>query len=527
MDKLKNKSQATDWLRGIASLFKSVSDTISSWRIGYQAGLVVSEDSVRLCLIRRLLFKNFIIDNAIYPLNPDETGDWGNRIESATDILAGYFKDRKLKNVPINIGLMGEDISFRRMYLPNMPAKELTAAIMWEAEKLFPFDLDRCSVDYRVVDRSVRNGIDQIGINIIAAKGEIIDNIYDRFGSAGLRVGQIGFLPSFLSSLLPTDLSEAETHNLVLYLNDEQSMAVFIQDGLLEFFQQFVTRPLISSESEMTVANQDAITAELTSFIDLYNGQSAGNFVKAIMVCGKYAADRNLLKYISENTGLPCRSSLEMEAGPSILNGVDENQVSEYLDVILVGLAATRVQPLAPPALKKIREKRLKLVRVGLVTVLALMIAGYAQIQLYRTQLYKKIELESKREMVRSFERSPGYHGYLNLVGKLNRSKAYLTQAQNRRESHYHVLLKELSLSLPDHIDLTSVSLEEEQGKYVLQINGNVRVTGFSPEIILADYIEVLGASPFFDNVAVASHNKKREQDHFDLMFQLKMDARV
>ncbi len=524
---MNNKLRPAEWLRRIAARIKSVSVALSAWRIGYQAGLVVSENSVRLCLIRRRLYQNRIIDAAVFTLDPDNIGNWGNRIDAATTILIGYLRDRKLKDIPINIGLMGEDISFRKMYLPDMPAKELKAAIMWEGAKLFPFDLDKCSVDYRVVDRVIRNDIDHLGISIIAAKGDIIEDIYDKFNAAGLKVGQIGFLPAFLSELLPAASSDDESHNLILYLNDEQSMAVFVQNGLFEFYQQFVTRPQASPEDEMAVVNLDAIAAELTSFVDLYNGQSSGNFVRTILVCGKYSSDHNLLKFISENTGLPCQSMSETSFGPSNLSRSNERQVSEYLDTVMVGMAAPGDHPLAPSAIKKAAEKKLMLVRVGLVTVLALMIAGNMHVQLYQQELYRKLDLDSRKDMVRAFEESPGYHGYINLIGKLNRSKAYLSQAQDRRESHCHVILKELSLGLPDHINLTSVSLEEEEGKYILQLNGNVQLTGFSPEIILADYVEALWTSPLFDNVAVISHNKKREQDRFDLMFQLKMDARV
>ena len=158
---------------------------------------------------------------------------------------------------------------------------------------------------------------------------------------------------------------------------------------------------------------------------------------------------------------------------------------------------------------------------------MAILTVGVTHLELSQMERHKRFELESKRSIVRSFENSPGYRGYVNLIGKLDRGQAYLNKVQSRYDSRFHVLMKELSLLVPDHVNLTAVDLEKEDSVYVMSIDGHVRLTGFSPEIVLAEYVEMLDSSPFFKNVTVSGHSKKRDQGRFDLTFQLIMDAGV
>jgi hypothetical protein len=89
------------------------------------------------------------------------------------------------------------------------------------------------------------------------------------------------------------------------------------------------------------------------------------------------------------------------------------------------------------------------------------------------------------------------------------------------------VVLKEVSLSLPEYITLTAINLEEAGSGHELILEGYVRIREFSPEIVLAEYVETLNALPFFSGVTVSHHQKRPDRDKDDLTFQLKMDARV
>ena len=99
-------------------------------------------------------------------------------------------------------------------------------------------------------------------------------------------------------------------------------------------------------------------------------------------------------------------------------------------------------------------------------------------------------------------------------------------QAESADQGTYlYLLLEELSRSIPDNISLAASVIYQEDSLYTLTLDGNVRVRDFSPEIILASYVDVLEKSPFFQNVVVTTHNKRQEPIENNLSFQLKMEA--
>lgn len=497
-------------------------------RLGRQMGIVISERSLRLCVVRRTLFRDRVIGTALYDLNPDDFDDWPGRIEAAAEILKNHLRENKLPRIPINIGLVSEDIAFRRIYLPPMPAGEQSAAVMWEGEKIFPFSLSECRVYHKRVGWIKRGEADTVAINMVAARQSMIETIYDRFGAAGLRIGQIGYLPTFMADGLSAHKTvDGEKHTLYLYLDDTQGMALFVHRGALEFFQQFVTKPLPDSENDRALVNQEAIASELNSFLELYKGQSAGIDVDGIKICGKYAADSRAAAYIANQTGLPCRTTATVTGMASLPSDPGENKIADYLDAVATALADPGENPLAPVAIREPDQRRKMTARVGAAAAMALLIVAGMHFQLHHREKNGLSHLKYKKVVVEAFEKSPGYLAYVNLMAKLERDRTGLNRARPYGQSHFNVLLKELTLLLPEHISLTSIDLDEREGKFLLQIDGHVRLADFSPEIVLAEYVETLGASPFFQNVAVLRHDKKRDGDHFDLIFQLKMDARV
>jgi len=497
-------------------------------RLGHQLGVVFYRSSLRLCLVRRWLHQARVIDVTTVPMDSGAVESWPGKIGAAAAIITGYLHERGLKHVPVNIGLMSDDIAIRRLSLPAMSRKELSAAVRWEGRKLFPFDLDQCLIEYQAVEARGDNRPNQIAINITAARREVIEAIYDRFHSAGLRLGQVNFLPAMMAANLPPLTKEKdEERRLILFLDDDQSLAIFTHHDVIEFFQQFVTNPLPSPDGGDEVTNVEAVTAELSTFFDLYNGQGFGRAVDRIILCGRYAGNDALTIAIEENTGLPCRQILDHESLPAAVRTIDPGKTVGMADVVSVGLAPTNRHALVPDVVRNADERRDVLVRVGAAALLALLIVGNLHIQeLWRARSLES-ELALKRATAAAIENSPGYRGYLNLVGKLDRSRAYLAQWQEPHESHYHLMLKELSRTLPDDITLRSINLAVEDSGYVVNLEGSVRLSGFAPEIVLAQYVETLNASPFFDNVTVGHYIKKREVDRFDLSFQLKMGARV
>jgi len=514
--------------RVLSAVFKRLDKDISSLKPHYRLGLVFSENILRICILKGF-WRNFkAIDISEYAIDSGQVTDWTSKIDAATQILVSYLKERKLQKIPINIGLVGDEIAFRRLYLPSMPTRELSSAVLFEGEKLFPFSLERSVIDFRQVQNHNFDARERIGINLTAAKRQLIETIYDRFGAAGLRIGKIDFLPSLIAEQVSRIfIPEPDRCHLYLCLNDSDSMAVFVRGGTLEFFQQFMTRPVADDEDKNRIANFDALVAELSSFIDLYNGQGWGNQVDKILILGQYTADKRHADSITENLGLPCGNAVDLEStgSPDTIN--DRRKFLINPETFATAMANPARIRLAPARVRRLQEKRKLAFRLAYALVISLIIAGVMHVQLSRRAASAENELQTKNSVLQRIERSPGYLAYLNVRGKMGKYRAHIDSSERKIDSRFHVLLKELSRTLPDHIRLVNMNLENDKGSFTLSIDGQVGLFDYSPEIILADYVERLNASPFFDRVTVSSHRKKIEDNKSELTFQLIMDARV
>jgi len=482
---------------------------LSRLRFGHRVGLVITEHSIRLSLIRQCLHKCRVIDVSSFPLNSQETRAWSARVDAAVSAATEYVNERGLRHVAVNVGLAGDEIAFRRLSLPPMPKKELSAAVSWEGEKLFPFKFENCLVHHRIVDRSRYRNSDRVGINIIAAKKVFVEAVYDRFDAAGLKIGQVNFLPSMMADTLTSLAPNGDRRNsLLIFLDDNQSLALFLRHGQPEFYQQFVTAPQPDPDGTK-VQNVGALTSELLSFLDLHDAQEGEQELDEVVLCGKYSSDPKIRDAIIVGTDLPCRDVFEGESDPSELKYLRADQKCRHFDVIAAGLAENTLHPLIPVAIRNSIGRRRLLIRSGIAVAVALLVIGNLHLQTY------------------SFEKSAGYQAYLSLIGKFNHDKARLDNPAESRPSHVHLLLKELSRTVPDEITLNGIYLTTENQSYVLRLEGHVRLSDFSPEIVLAQYVETLNKSPFFDNVSVTGYSKKREDNRFDLSFHLQMGARV
>lgn len=501
---------------------------VSTLRIGHQLGLVLFDRSLHLSLVHQAWHRRRVVAVEEFSSCFTGTESWPDRIDRAVEIISEFLRRHNLRRVPVNIGLLGREIAFRRTYLPTMPPRELARAVAWNSERLFPFRFSDCLVHHQSVIEESRDDARQVGVNITAVKRDIIEVIHSRFAEASLAVGNIDFMPNFLAALSARGNSDAtETGNLLVILDDDQSMAVFTDDGHLEFFQQFVIQPIAGPDDEAGPANIEAIAAELSSFIDLYNAQARSASPDAVILGGKYGQDTKAATFLAESTGLPCRRLIDMEG---ILPSTDENirrQTACLPAAVMTGLAPVARRVLVPPSVQKRTHAKDFLIHVAAVVVITLLTVGGWQYKSDRTRSHLADELNAARSAVADLERSPGYQHYLNMVGRLNRSKRYLSISRLPQRSGHHLVLKELSLLLPENVRLTAINLSTETGGKTLSLDGRVNISDFAPEIVLAHYVESLENSPLFDSVGVARHRKKTTDDGFDLDFQLRMKARI
>ncbi|MCK5126524.1 MAG: hypothetical protein KAR42_09730 [candidate division Zixibacteria bacterium] len=498
-------------------------------RFGGRIGCVLDESGFTLCFCKKLFNKTLILDIKKHTFDSDEPANLSSHIDTIIGEIQKYRNLYKTGNIPVNIGLLRHDVAFRRMFLPKMPAVELNQAVMWEGEKLFPFPFSESIVYFETVVKILRGETPFVGINIVAAKSFIIEELFSKLTSAKIKIGQINFLPCILSSIISSsDIKNYGERQILLHLDDSNtSMALFIHNGKLEFYQEFVTTPFLDENVDVGISNLEALTAELQSFQDLYIAQSRISEIKNIIITGPLAENQKLQSHINTITGIPCVNIAHIDSYKSLFKDNKLRQNSNYLPVIQTACVSPDIHPLIPETvLKKINQNKF-IRRVSTAAVLTILLVASLHLVNLRTEEYLLSKLDAKKTDVLAYEQSEAYQGYLNLAGKLRRGKSYLRLTETKQDSHFNIILKTLSRDLPKELNLTDIYFKNQEEGLRLRLVGHVKIGDFSPEIILAQYVESLRKLPFLRNIEVTNHHKQRKNDKFDLQFQINMDTQV
>jgi hypothetical protein len=526
MKRLHNIGRHFETTFPFGTLAQRLQHPVSGWWNRHHQGLVITEDSAQLGIIRRGFGTPRSVSAETLPFDRSQTDGWPVRIAKTIGWAHDRLQGHGLLRTPVNVALLGQDISFRRLILPLMPPQELAEAIRWEGNKLFPFDLNESVVHHEIVRRFDHNNSTFVAVNIIAAGKRIIDSLYGQFQATGLVPGQVTYLPCRLARLvsMQTDIDRQACH-LVLYLDGHHSLAVFVVNGYLDFCQEFSTQPVAGLVGTDAIDNLAPLTDELNSLIDLYHAQERENSVQSIILCGQFAGDSNIAAALSETTGLSCRPAAGMGDATRTHAGPTEPHPS--IAALLTALAPSHIHPLAPAIYHQQQEKRLFFRRLAIAAAVTLTGLSGWQYATYGSLSDLSHRLESTKAERMEIENSPAYWTFQALSRDPALQPPSPTATPSLVNSRYQAMMKELSQITPPSLTLTLLDIRWEEGRPMAQLDGHIRLNDFSPEIVLARYVEALSDSPFYDGVTVVSHQKQRDETGLLLNFQLQMSVRL
>src|SRR5215469_6484203 len=93
---------------------------------------------------------------------------------AVTEALARIFRDGKIQQRDVAVGVYGQSVIVRNITVPMMTPSELDEQIHWEAEQHIPFDIKLMSIDYEVLRRRPEAG--QMDLLLVAAKKDEISD---------------------------------------------------------------------------------------------------------------------------------------------------------------------------------------------------------------------------------------------------------------------------------------------------------------------------------------------------------------
>lgn len=494
--------------------------------IGRCLSFSFDDTSIQMAAVSHLGRKKKILDiRKVYiPSELKEAPGQSVFIAKAIDDFMSEFGCRGAK---VSLTVSGKDTAFRSFLTPVLKSKELASAIQFEAKKQIPFPLEDCIYDFRRASKVVGSGQERYKIALQAATKRMVEQHLEPFRQRTIAVSKVYHTQDVIGYLL-TYLPDFKEERSYAFINIDRnhSEISFYRGSSLEFFHISTTgSSLLGKQSDRARFDSLAqnLAAEIQTSLDYYTGQYSRSFIDKIYVYGDLTYSSELLELLNGHTGFVFeRFPIEvLDCAPK-----GKCKFAEVLPVCLSALASAacdvHLANLLPveDRLRQVKKKVHAWAQVFLILLLIPLAAGWAMMKAEKN--IAENSLTSLTKQVNSFKSSNAYHTYNVLKRQIAHNRAYIDKIKEF-PSYLSLNLKELSLLTPKPVRLFRLAYQEENPEKNLSLQGIVTSKEIPPEIMLAEYIETLNASPFFENVKLTKHVKRMVADSFEIEFQIEL----
>jgi len=296
-----------------------------------------------------------------------------------TETLQRVFRDNKISQRDVAIGVYGQSVIVRKITVPMMTPEELAEQISWEAEQHIPFDIKVMSIDYEVLRRRPEAG--QMDLLLVAAKKDEINDYASIVREAKLKPVVVDINAFTVQNIfehtagLPQDATVALLNvgaavsglNIVSrgisaftreIANAGNAVTEEIQRQLSVAFEQAEAYKLAASTNPGSVPAQvhqaigaacEALAGEIQRSLDFYLATSGEAEISRIYMCGGSAYLGSLAQALEKRARVPVTlfdptTSLAIEA-----RAVNEQELRSRAAQLVVAIGL---------ALRTDREKR-------------------------------------------------------------------------------------------------------------------------------------------------------------------------
>lgn len=423
--------------------------------------------------------------------------------------------------------LPGPETVFRTFLMPYLKDKELAHAVHYEVDKQIPFSIENCSYDFRKIYKIVNQNQAKYKVTLHATTKQEITNQLKPLEQLGITISSIVHAQDNIGQLLEylPEYNE-DQHFTLLNIGRNTTEISFYRGMTLEFSHSTtINTSILWNQGDTTKYEffAESIANEIQNSLDYYAGQYSSGYNNNIYVYGDFAYSDEILKLINEKGGINL-NQFPIEH----LSFLTKEQLSmpEIFPSCLPVLAASTSNiTLANllPIKDKQKHKEQKINSYLKAMVIILFIAVGNSWMYYNNASNQQADtLNDLSRRIEQFQTSEAFHSYNLIKREISRDRTYL---ENIKEipSYLHLNLKELSLLTPKEIQLQHYNFDSFEEKENLYLQGVVRSQSIPPEVILAEFVEDLKFSPYYDNVEILRHIKKNVEGKFQIEFQLKM----
>lgn len=467
--------------------------------------------------------------------------------------------------------VQGPSTAFLRLTLPRMPAKELRQAIRWEAQKSLPFPLEGALLAHHVAGEILdRDGVKKLTVLMAAVEGQHATEAVGILRAAGLDPVGLTVVPAALASLIRQGAAAEKAGKVwaVLDIGQQASHLLFFHGPELQLAReigiagQAITEAMMAAvmvqgrrvQLDADQAEQlkrengipavekakgqadgippahlgamirpalDRLSVDIQRSFAFHQERVGGPSPSRIVLSGGTARLQNLVPFLSQRLGIEVEI-LNPFAGLDVAGALRGDEVTEQAPRLAVatGLALDRARTLdlLPPQVVAARRAAwtrmgIRAAAVATVLVTAATYGGtwWSRTATERALVTRRASLNSLQRALEALQRLQAERDAL-----APRLRAY--DALLAGSTLWYGLLKELSQLTPRAITLNEMTATPE-GR--LKIKGIAFENESAAEMILADYLATLDASPFFPGVDLVGTRERGDFNARALDFEM------
>ena len=179
-------------------------------------------------------------------------------VGSISRILKDLTDEVGLKTKKVRVIVSGAGIYIRRMTIPSIPRKELTAALSWEMKDLLPFPVETARIQFHILGEFVEEEVKKLDLLTVASPSDLIDRTLSIVQGAGLQVSHLDVSAfAHWNMLLTYDRIKIGENIALIDLGSEKMSLYLFKDEILQF-----TREMTPAGDDLTRAIMDGIPFE-------------------------------------------------------------------------------------------------------------------------------------------------------------------------------------------------------------------------------------------------------------------------
>ncbi len=430
----------------------------------------------------------------------------------------------------IFITITGVSTLYRTFLLPQLKQKDLSSAVQFEVKKVIPFPIEESVYDFRIIQKIEDLESNRVKVSLHAATKSNIQKQLASFQKLNIKIDKILHSQDTIGQLLGLlkDFDHKKSY-ILINIGRKVTEISFYHGKTLEFSRSSeLSTDMLGTSGGTTKLEYfaEAIANEIQNSLDFYSGQLNSSSNNSIMLYGDFAYSDEFIFLLNEKLDIDLARFPIDNLKIAYNKDHDIESFPVCLPVFATSVNYSKLPDLLPIPLKQ--ERKSQKLNLYLKTAAAIVLISLSSSWFYTSTTIGTMltNQTSLKKQVQIFEESDAFHTYKLIKQEIAYDRLYIDLAKEA-PSYMHLNLKELSHLTPAKIKLFHLDYNPKEDAQNYFIQGIVRSTDIPPEITLAEFIENLSASQFYEDVQIIRHVKKKNKSTFEIEFLIKMKGIV